>query len=135
MSLFLLIFDILLTHISMKPKNWPDYLAMIEERPSMFLGKTSIIRLQFEIQGILVAEDLYDVPEEKRLGGFSFGAFEAWVDATYNVDHLTMKSFTLAQYLTSSNRESFLERGEEDSAQAFEMWFAWYHEYQSKQTD
>ena len=118
----------------MKPKNWPDYLAMIEERPSMFLGKASIVRLQFEIQGILVAEALYDVPEEKRLGGFSFEAFESWVDTTYNVDHLTIKSFTLAQYLTSSNRESFFEH-EEDSVQAFEMWFSWYHEYQSKQTN
>lgn len=94
----------------MTPKTWQDYFTMIEENPSMYLGKASILRLEYEIQGILAAEDIYDIPNEKRLDGFSFEAFEAWIDATYNTEHLAIKSFTLARYLTSSNREHFFEK-------------------------
>jgi hypothetical protein len=114
----------------MKPKNWPEYFEAIEKRPGMFLGLPSIVSLQFEIQGIRLAEDWYAIPEEERIHGFSFRDFEAWVERTYNLKRLSIQSYTLAQYLSCSNREKFLISGmQNDSEEAFRLWFTWYHEF------
>jgi hypothetical protein len=121
-----------MTQYDWTPKDWPEYFAMIEKRPEMYFGKSSIVRLQFEVQGILSAEDIYAIPEEKRLKGFSFDAFEEWVDNTYNKRHLSIRSYTLAQFIAGHNDPDlpYHVAVMEDTPEAFALWFTWYHEYQ-----
>jgi hypothetical protein len=119
----------------MKPKDWPEYFEAIEKRPAMYLGRPSLTRLEFEIQGIRVAEDIYNIPEEKKLQGFSFEKFEEWVDEKYNTNHDTVKSFSLAHTITNSKKNTFAKDTEHQldsdaELAALELWFTWYHQYQ-----
>lgn len=115
-----------------KPKNWIEYFEKIEERPGMFFGRPSIRALQFEIQGFHEAEILYNIPKQDCLSGFSFQKFEEWVYKKYNNENLGILSFTLAQYINTTDKEKFFTSNNasiEDTPEAFRTWFQWYHEF------
>ena len=115
-----------------QPKNWIEYFEQIEKRPGMYFGRPSVRALQFEIQGFRDAEIYYTIPEENRLGGFSFEKFEEWVDKKHNQENLSINSFTQAQYVNSQNKKDFFasnNASSEDTEEAFKTWFQWYHEF------
>lgn len=80
----------------------------------MFLGTKSIHALQQVLNGIDFAERFHDIPEQARFGGFDSGAFEKWVDETFNTKRLSVNSFHLARELSGSD------------AAGFDLWFEWY---------
>jgi hypothetical protein len=95
----------------------PTLLAELRRRPGMWLGAKSIERLNQMLGGIEFAEDWHRIPTEVRFGGFDFGAFEAWVEQTYNPQRLSFRSFGLAATLAGSD------------AEGFDLWFRWYDEF------
>ena len=100
--------------------DWPSFFDQIRRRPAMWLGCTSLTALQNFIGGIGLAQYLYDVPEERLLSGFSFEAFEQWVEDHFNPEQLTFNSFSLARRATGSEEE------------AFHYWFAWYDRFRQE---
>lgn len=104
-------------------KDWPTFFEQVRRRPGMWVGSTSLTALQHLLNGISLAEFLYEVPPEKRLGGFQFDRFESWADRQFNPRRLSINSFVMACRLTS------------DEEQAFHLWFQWYDQFNQEQTD
>ncbi len=103
--------------------DWPSFFEQIRLRPGMWLGCTSLAALENFLRGIELAEYLYDVPEDKVLGGFPFYEFEQWVEAEYNPEQLSFNSFSLA-------------RREADSEEAaFFNWLGWYDRFRRERVD
>jgi hypothetical protein len=98
--------------------DWPSLFGQVRRRPGMWLGSTSLTALENLIGGIGLAEYLYDVPEDKRLVGFSFEGFERWVADRFNPERLSLNSFSLARRATDSEERAFYE------------WFAWYDQFE-----
>ena len=73
----------------------------------MRIGTKSIGLLHLMLGGIEFAEDWHRIPSAKRLGGFDFAAFEAWVEQKYNPERLTVRSFGLAAIVAGSDAEGF----------------------------
>ena len=101
--------------------DWPTLLAEVRRRPGMYLGEPSLKALQHELDGIQWAEQLYAVPPERRLQGFSFAAFERWFQEHLNPRRLSLNSFHMARCLTASDEA------------AFHLWFSWYDSFRSEQ--
>ena len=97
--------------------DWPDLLAAVREKPGMYIGGRSVDRLHQMLLDFRYAEDQYDVPEPKRLGGFDFEAFEAWVAPRHNPEQLSVGSYWLARALAGSDEAGFF------------LWFQWYDEF------
>lgn len=95
----------------------PTLLAAIRKRPGMFLGHQTVCGLHLLLQGFFLAEDFHDVPSDARLGGFDFEAFEKWIEARFNPQHLSVRSYWLAERLA----------GDEETG--FDLWFRWYDEF------
>jgi hypothetical protein len=103
--------------------DWPSFFDQIRRRPGMWLGRPSLTALENLVSGIGLAEYLYDVPVEKRLGGFPFDEFERWVEASFNVERLSLNSFSLARREADSEEE------------AFSAWLAWYDHFRRERPD
>ena len=59
----------------------------------MWLGQKSLARFQSFIHGLILAEDIYQIPSAQKLQGFDWGEFEEWVEEKYNPEKLTVRSF------------------------------------------
>src|SRR5436190_20046044 len=91
-------------------ERYPDYSALFEairNRPGTFLAKQSIYGLDIFLHGIWFAENLHEIDESERLGGFDFEQFEKWVELQYNVRHLAHNSLSLAAELAGDNEAGF----------------------------
>jgi len=99
------------------PDDWPDFLEVLRTRPGMYTGARSARVLNAFVGGIFIAEHLYEVPEEKRLAGFDFAAFEEWVART--IDDRTWGSFQKAE----------AHAGSEEAG--FDLWYNWYDEFRA----
>ena len=95
----------------------------IRKRPMMFLGgeARSVSLLAAFLAGIDVAEGFYRVKTGPRFSGFDWKSFEKAVDQKYNPQRLSINSFGLAKRIKG------------DEIEAFDLWFAWYEEFDSEQ--
>lgn len=109
-----------MTALRDKHPDLPALLEAIRRRPGMYLGEKTILGLSLLLSGIGLAEDLHGIPEDCRIGGFDFPAFEKWVEAAYNPRRLSHNSMTLAAALAES------------VAAGFDLWFGWYDEFRAK---
>jgi len=100
--------------------DWPTFFEQVRRRPGMWLGDRSPAALQLLIQGVYLAEFLYDVPEGNRLGNFPFQEFEGWVERRFNPRRLSVNSYWMARDIAGSDEE------------AFDLWFSWYDEFRSE---
>jgi hypothetical protein len=103
--------------------DWPSFFDQIRRRPAMWLGSPSLSALENFIRGIGLAEYLYDVPEDRRLGGFPFDEFERWAEARFNPGRLTLNSFSLAR------------RASDSEGAAFVTWLGWYDQFRRQRAD
>src|SRR5665213_2788280 len=94
--------------------SFPEFLAAVRARPGMYIGGRSVNNLHFLLIGFSMAEYEYEVPSNKRLGGFDFEAFEEWIAARYNPQRLSVGSYYLARETSGSDEAGFL------------LWFQWY---------
>jgi hypothetical protein len=101
-------------------RDWPTFFDQVRRRPGMWLGSASLTALQHYLNGIDLAECLYDVPDKDRLKGFSFPEFEEWADKRFNPRRLSINSFHMARQVCDSENE------------AFDLWFSWYDEFQGQ---
>ena len=85
----------------------------------MYLGgeERSLRSLAIYLSGFEMAEWFHELPKEKRLGNFEWELYEKWIRQEYNKERLNLRSFTLAESLTDSQKE------------AFDLWFSWYDKY------
>jgi hypothetical protein len=104
-------------------RDWPTFFEQIRLRPGMWLGVVSLSALNNLLSGIMLAEDLHAIPAERRLGGFDWRAFAAWVEREFNPQRLSVNSFSLALMRSSSE------------AEAFALWFDWYDRFRSTGQD
>ncbi len=95
----------------------PDFLAAIRDKPGMYIGARSITRLELTLIGFRFAEELYGIPENQKLGGFDFNAFENDVARKYNPERLSVLSYYLAREAAGNEEAGFL------------LWFQWYDEF------
>ena len=100
--------------------NWPSFFEQFRRRPGMWFGCPSLTGMEFTIRGIQTAEEIHGVESGKRLGGFTFDAFEIWVHELFNLGQLSVNSFHLARLRTET------EEG------AFFPWFDWYDQFHSQ---
>jgi hypothetical protein len=98
-------------------KNFPDFLTAIREKPGMYTGGRSVTSLHLLLVGFGMAEYQYAIPEDKRLRGFDFNAFEDWIAGKYNPERLSAGSYYLARESAGSEEAGFL------------LWFQWYDEF------
>ena len=104
-------------------RDWPTYFEQVRQRPAIWFGTVSLMRMQMYIDGITIAEFFHDVPEENRFRGFDFAGFEQWVEQRFNPQRLTVNSFHLARRLAKSEEK------------AFWLWFEWYDRFLFEQTN
>lgn len=95
----------------------PTLLSAIRLRPGMFLGHKTICGLHLLLSGFWFAEDLHELPEASRIGGFDREGFERWVEARYNPRRLSLNSYSLAAHLAGAEEAGF------------DLWFRWYDEF------
>jgi hypothetical protein len=103
--------------------DWPSSFDQIRQRPGMWLGSPSLTALENLLRGIVLAEYLYGVPEEKHLGGFPFDEFERWAETSFNPERLSLNSFSLARREADSEEAAFLK------------WLGWYDQFRSERSD
>ena len=97
--------------------DYPGLIAAIRARPGMYLGRLSLTRFEFYMQGIAVAEFLHDLPLDRRLPGFDWDGFEQWANARFNPGRLSIRSFGMAR------------RHAESEEAALGVWFDWYDQF------
>ena len=97
--------------------DWPSFFEQVRRRPGMWLDEPSLLALHNLIRGIALPELLYDVPEDRVMGGFPFLEFERWVEGHFNPEQLSLNSFSLARRSSGSEEE------------AFHKWFGWYDRF------
>ena len=96
-----------LTLLQIASNSTSHFFEEIRKRPSLWIGKKSLIAFEAFWSGIFIAEMICNVPEEKQLSGFNWTAFEEWVDKKYNLKKLTVKSFYHAKQMASSDENAF----------------------------
>ncbi len=109
--------------IMMKEKviDFPSFLEEIRKRPQMWRGEErSALLLSTFLNGFQLAEYFQELPENKCLGGVNWEKFEAWVDKSYNLERLSLNSFSRASYLSDSEPK------------AFDLWFSWYDKFKKQ---
>jgi hypothetical protein len=97
--------------------DMPSLLAAIRHRPEMFLGESSLSRLDLLLAGIGFAVDFHEIPISDRMGGFDFAEFEKWIEEKYNPSRLSLRSFGLAA------------REARSDSVGLELWYEWYDEF------
>ena len=105
------------TPMEIASQSLPAFFEEIRKRPAMWFGKKSLVRFRAAMDGFIFAEDIYKIPEEKKLSGFDWLDFEKWVEEKYNHERLTVRSFYFAEQMASSDHE------------ALDKWFEIYDLY------
>jgi hypothetical protein len=100
--------------------DWPSFFEQIRRRPAMWLGEPSLLALRSLIRGVELAEFLYDITEDRALGGFPFMEFERWAEGRFNPERLSLDSFSLARRSSGSEEE------------AFHKWLGWYDRFRAE---
>lgn len=94
------------------------FFKSFSERPSMYLGETSLKLLRVFINAIHMTENLHDIPTNKSLLPGDLGEFENWL-ARHNKNYC---GATLSYGLA-------MRKSQNNDKEAFNLWMKWYNEF------
>jgi hypothetical protein len=117
-------------------KSWRGLLAAIRKRPAMFLGCKSLQRFDLFKQGFTFAESIHEIPNPRRhkFNDFPWQEFEDYVLSHHNERRLSLRSFSLAQYVANGKNLDTFKFGNEYPG-AWEIWWNWFDEFDQAKKD